>query len=104
VPLAVELSGRSEPRRAFALNLSPGGIGLHLVDPPPVGETVVLRFAIPDGGPLIRARARVVWTEAPPREAAARFAEAGLRFEGLPAPERDRVHAFAVADRPPADG
>lgn len=97
------MEGRTaEPRRAWALNLSPGGIGLHAAERFAAGETVSVRFVLPDGGPAIRARARVVWVERPAPEAAARFREVGLRFEALRGEERDRVQAFVAGARSPA--
>lgn len=81
-------------RREYALNLSPSGIGLHLPRPLAAGETLQLGFALPDGSGTLEARARVVWTEAPPRTARARFHEVGVRFEVLRDADREAILRF----------
>jgi Tfp pilus assembly protein PilZ len=102
VPLRVEVLRRdAAPRTEYAVNLSPGGLGLHVPSPLPVGEVVEIRFELPDGGPAMAARGRVVWSDAPPRGGRVRFCEIGLRFEALPAVERARIARFA-AGRPEA--
>jgi uncharacterized protein (TIGR02266 family) len=98
VPLRVEVLRRgSEPRTDYAVNLSPGGLGLHVPTPLPVGEALEIRFELPDGGPAVTARGRVVWSDAPPRGGRVRFCEIGLRFEALPPAERTRLARFAGA-------
>ncbi len=92
VPLPVTVVDRSgRRRREYALNLSPSGIGLHLPRPLDAGETLQIEFELPDGGGSIEARARVVWAEAPPRTARARFHEVGVRFEGLGDAAREAI-------------
>lgn len=97
VPLPVELERRgAEASRAWATNLSPGGICLHLLAPLPVGEPVQVRLALPDGGDPIEARGRVTWAESPPEEAAARFFEVGIRFEVVADADRRRIQLLAT--------
>lgn len=105
MPLVVEITRRGgEQSREYAPNLSPGGICLHLSRPLPVGETLGLVFALPDGGPTIEARARVTWCAPVPGGARLRFCETGLRFEGLRERDRRRIGAFVRprAQREPA--
>jgi uncharacterized protein (TIGR02266 family) len=102
VPLPVELERRATgPERAYATNLSPGGICLHLRAPLPVGEPVRVRLALPDGAEPIEARGRVTWSESPAPEAEARFFEVGVRFEVVAEADRQRIQALAApAPRP----
>lgn len=95
MPLRVELALRaSGPASAWATNLSPGGICLHLRAPLPVGEPVHVRIAVPDAGEPIEARGRVTWAESPAPEAAARFFEVGIRFEVVADADRRRIQAW----------
>jgi hypothetical protein len=74
------------------VNLSPGGVCLHLPRPLAVGETVELAFDLPPAGGPVCARGRVIWCEAP--GAGGRFHEAGVRFEELGAAERAAIRRF----------
>lgn len=95
MPLPVELERRSAgASRAWATNLSPGGICLHLQAPLPVGEPVRVRLTLPDGGEPIETRGRVTWAESPPPEAAARFFEVGIRFEVVAETDRQRIQSL----------
>jgi hypothetical protein len=84
--------------REYAVNLSPGGVGLHLPRPLAVGEAVELAFELPPDGPTVRARGRVVWCEGggpgPRGPAALRFRETGVRFEELGEAEREAIRRF----------
>ena len=107
MPLPVELERRATgPERAYATNLSPGGICLHLRAPLPVGEPVRVRLALRGvlparGGEPIEARGRVTWSESPAPEAEARFFEVGVRFEVVAEADRQRIQALAAqAPRP----
>jgi uncharacterized protein (TIGR02266 family) len=103
LPLAVEVTRRSGERALdYAVNLSPGGLSLHLARPLLRGEVVALAFALPDGGPRIETRGRVAWSERPARGARVRFCETGVRFEGLGDAERLRVARFVGAADPGA--
>jgi uncharacterized protein (TIGR02266 family) len=82
VPLPVELRTRAGATPdAYATNLSPGGLCLHLRSPLPVGEAVALAFELPDGGGRVEARGRVTWSEQPDPASAPRFYEVGVRLE-----------------------
>jgi uncharacterized protein (TIGR02266 family) len=85
---------------AWATNLSPGGICLHLRAPLPVGEPVSLRIVMPDEAEPIAARGRVTWAESPVSEAAARFFEVGIRFEVLTEPDRRRIQSLTAESAP----
>lgn len=98
MPLAVELVGRDGVRRAeYALNVSASGLALHVEKPLPVGEPVLLGFALPDGGGRLEVRGRIAWHEAVARTERARLREVGVRFEGLGEEERRRLARFALA-------
>jgi hypothetical protein len=116
VPLPVELTRRDGRRRTeYAVNLSPGGLCLHLPRPIAVGEVVELAFVLPasasGGDPAAPADAaersiatcgRVIWSEGRSDGAGGgrvRFVETGVRFEGLPEAERLRILAFVRAGR-----
>lgn len=102
VPLPVDLERRAGGiERAWATNLSPGGLCLHLRAPLPVGEPVRVSLPLPDAGEPIEARGRVTWAESPAPEAAARFFEVGVRFEVVAEADRRRIQALtAPSPRP----
>ena len=111
MPIAVELTRRNGARRTeYAVNLSPGGVCLHLPRPIAVGEMVELAFALPASGAAgdrgapadpgeerILARGRVIWTEGGARAGRVRFTETGVRFEALAEPHRIRILDFVRA-------
>jgi uncharacterized protein (TIGR02266 family) len=98
VPLRVEVTRRDGARAVdYAVNLSPGGLGLHLPRPLPVGEVLALAFVLPDGGPRLEAWGRVAWCDEPSRGARVRFCESGVRFEVLRAADRERISRFVAA-------
>jgi uncharacterized protein (TIGR02266 family) len=95
VPLAVEVSLREgAPADEYATNLSPGGICLHARTRLEVGEGVAVAFELPDGGRRVEARGRVTWHEDEDPAAAARFREAGVRFEVIDESDRERILRF----------
>jgi uncharacterized protein (TIGR02266 family) len=95
VPIAVELRRRGGTLGIeYAVNLSPGGLCLHLPSPLAVGEAVELAFELP-GGERIEARGRVIWSDASqPASGRERFSETGVRFEGLSDADRRRIVQF----------
>lgn len=98
VPLPVEIVRRGGVASTeYAVNLSPGGLCLHLPRPLEVGESVALSFVLPGGGPGIEARGRVIWSDPPAQGARVRFCETGIRFEGLAEGERRRLLDFVQA-------
>jgi hypothetical protein len=95
VPLAVELERRGAPPvTVYATNLSPSGVCLHLAEPVAAGDAVLLRLAVPGEPGAVVARGRVSWCESPAPAAQARFVEAGVRFEVLAEPDRERIARF----------
>jgi hypothetical protein len=105
--MPVELTRRDGTRRVeYAVNLSPGGLCLHLPRPIAVGEAVELAFAVPalPAAPAAQsparrvvARGRVIWAEGPADGRAGgrvRFTETGVRFEGLAESDRLGILAF----------
>jgi len=93
------------PANVYATNLSASGICLHLRVPLPVGEAVLLRLALPGELVAVSVRGRVTWCERPDVAANSRFLEAGVRFEVLSEPDRERIARFARGCDPaaPAD-
>lgn len=101
VPLPVELERRgAAPITVYATNLSSNGACLHLRAPLPVGDAVVLRLALPGEAGSVVARGRVSWCETPPASSRPRFREAGVHFEILPEPDRERIARFVRACDP----
>ena len=107
MPIPVELTRRNGSRRTeYAVNLSPGGLCLHLPRPIAVGEVVELAFAIPataagaapdQAGERIVARGRVIWAEGRADGMGGgrvRFTETGVRFEELAEAQRLRILDF----------
>jgi hypothetical protein len=78
----------------YAVNLSPGGLCLHLPRPIDVGEAVELAFELPPDGLPLRTRGRVVWCDETGRGARIRFRETGIRFEALGDAERAAILRF----------
>jgi hypothetical protein len=98
VPFRVEVRRRDGTAGVdYALNLSPGGLGLHGRRRVVVGEMLALAFDLPDDGPRVEAWGRVVWSEGPPRTARARFGESGVRFEALREADRERIARYVAA-------
>ena len=90
------------PATVYATNLSASGICLHLRVPLPVGDAVLLRLALPGELVGVSARGRVTWCERPDVGANSRFLEAGVRFEVLSEPDRERIARFARGCDPTA--
>jgi Tfp pilus assembly protein PilZ len=91
------VAGRDGARRVeYALNVSASGLALHVERLPPVGEALVLAFALPDGGGRLVVRGRIAWHEAVARTERPRFRELGVRFEALGDEERRRLARFAA--------
>jgi uncharacterized protein (TIGR02266 family) len=79
---------------AWATNVSPGGICLHLRAPLPVGESVSLRFELPDGSGRVEARGRVSWSEDVDPAWSPRFFEVGVRLEVVGEADAARLRSF----------
>jgi hypothetical protein len=95
VPLAVDLERRGAATAvAHATDVSMTGVRLHLASRLSAGEVVDLRMALPGEPGVVTARGRVSWCEEPPASARARFVEAGVRFEVLSEPDRERIARF----------
>jgi uncharacterized protein (TIGR02266 family) len=93
MPVAVARRGRPGAVD-YAVNLSPGGLCLHLPRPFALGEVFALSFELPDGGPPIEAAGRVVWCDLPGVGGRVRFCESGVRFEALRDADRRRIQRF----------
>ena len=103
MPLPVVLERRAAaPATVYATNLSASGICLHLRVPLPVGDAVLLRLALPGEPVPVSVRGRITWCERPDVAASSRFLEAGVRFEVLSEPDRERIARFARGCDPAA--
>jgi len=96
IPLPVRLVREgTRPRTVYAVNVSEGGLCLHLREPLGEGEQVTLEFTLPPSGPEVSAEARVVWSSGVgPGETG--HAETGVRFENLATELREALHAYAT--------
>jgi uncharacterized protein (TIGR02266 family) len=70
----------------YAVNISPGGLCLHLEDTLTEGDRVEVEFTLPPAGPTVRAEGRVAWVSCPEAEEG-RLSEIGVQFGNL----EDRV-------------
>ena len=97
VPVPVELVPPEGGARAeYVVNLSGGGLCLHVREPLPEGEAVRLRLELPPAGPRIEAQGVVVWTSRhTATDASPRFWEVGIRFEALDPALRARIEGWA---------
>jgi hypothetical protein len=97
VPVRVDLR-RSDGTGAveYAVNVSPGGVCLHLKEPLFEGETVHLEFTLPPSGPTVSADGRVVWTQWEEGSAGeVGFYETGVQLRGLDAEVARQLTAYA---------
>jgi len=96
IPLPVRLlRDGEEPRTVYAVNVSEGGLCLHLREPLPEGEVVRVEFTLPPDGPHVEAEARVVWS-GEGGAGGTGHSETGVRFETLAAELRDALHDYAT--------
>lgn len=97
VPLRVEVTGPDGSASSeYAVNLSSGGVCLHVRRLLRPGDAIGLDFTLPPSGLRVAARARVVWTSAHGAEgSAARFWETGVRFVELDEELREALHRYA---------
>jgi hypothetical protein len=98
VPVRVDLR-RPDGTTAveYAVNVSPGGLCLHLKVPIPEGERLWLEFTLPPSGPTVRAEGRVVWTscEEGATSEEGGFHETGVQLSGLDAEVARQLTAYA---------
>jgi hypothetical protein len=91
---AVKSVLRGREQLSQAENLGPGGMTLRRLPdlPAATGVAIVLTFALPDGGALLRAPGVVVTDEL-----AGTFRRTGVRFAGLSAEVEQRIVGFCEA-------
>ncbi len=83
----------------YAVNISPGGLCLHLKDTLTEGDRVEVEFTLPPAGPTLRAEGRVVWTSWHGDEGEeGRFCETGVQLSGVD--ESVEQQLFEYASRP----
>jgi hypothetical protein len=82
----------------FAINLSAGGACLQVREPVGAGELVSLTFVLPTGGGPLTLKGHVVWCtgEEDGGVEQTRFRELGIRFEGNPRRELERLAQFTT--------
>jgi hypothetical protein len=97
VPLRVDLRRPDGTTTVeYAVNISPGGLCLHLEDALSTGDRVHVEFTLPPSGPTVRADASVVWIKG--QEGAGvegRFCETGVEFSGVEQSVAQRLLAYA---------
>ena len=99
LPVRLRLPG-GELRTEYAVNLSPGGLCLHLADPIPVGTELELAFELPPARLRVQTCAKVVWSGgAGEGDAPGRLHETGICFGELDPELRQRLHRFAEQPR-----
>jgi hypothetical protein len=92
---------KSQLRGGVQLNqaedLGPGGISLRRLPdvPAPLGSPIALTFALPGGGPLLRASGLVVSDAL-----TGTFRRTGVRFGRLPADVQQKIARFCAAQPP----
>jgi Tfp pilus assembly protein PilZ len=85
----------------YAVNISSGGVCLHVKDTLSAGDRVHVEFTLPPSGPTIRADARVEWTSWQGAEGEERrFCETGVQFTGIEESVEQQLFAYA---RQPVD-
>jgi hypothetical protein len=91
---AVKSVLRGREQLSQAENLGPGGMTLRRLPdlPAAAGATIILTFALPDGGTLLRAPGVVVTDEL-----AGTFRRTGVRFSGLSGEVERRILGFCEA-------
>ncbi|NNL84761.1 MAG: hypothetical protein HKP27_03870 [Myxococcales bacterium] len=95
IPVRLERADGSASTE-YAVNLSAGGMCLHLREPMDPDEKLVLRFRVPGIDVLVATRACVVWSQEVKVDALGGLhIETGLRFEGLDPNTRRQIFEFA---------
>ncbi len=98
IPLPVTLTrpdGREET--VYAVNLSVGGVCLHLREPLEAGDVVEVDFTLPPDGCRVTCSAHVVWCgDVGPAAEGTGHSETGLRFDKLEEPVRRALYEHAT--------
>jgi hypothetical protein len=95
LPVRAELDFEDGTKRVeYAVNLSAGGVCLHVHEPLPEGEMTVT-LEVPSG-PRLSARARLVWFSTVDAGSAESFIESGLQFVDLPRETRELLSEWAA--------
>lgn len=96
IPLPVSLRRPGGAlQTVYAVNVSEGGLCLHLREPLRAGDEVDVDFILPPDGPRVAARARVVWCGDAAGGAGGSHAETGLRFDKLDDALREALRTYA---------
>jgi hypothetical protein len=89
VQVAVNCKGRA-PLQAFLVNLSQGGMQLHVNDPVEAAKALQVSFALPGARSGLKARAEIVWRD--------KRGNMGIRFVKL-APRQQRTLQLWLAQQ-----
>ena len=97
VPLRVDITlPDGSVCHEYAVNISPGGLCLHVSHPLPAEAVLPVRLELPPEGLEVRALGFVAWTSwHEDDDEAERFWETGLQFQEINATMRERIHSWA---------
>jgi hypothetical protein len=84
VPVTLLADGKR--LRAQLVNVSQGGIGVHLSRPVSLAQTVSMRFDLPKGKCSIKTQGEVVWSD--------KLGNAGIRFVELPGQKKQDLELW----------
>lgn len=90
-----------EFRSAYAGNISGGGLFIRTPNPPPLNETVRMRFTLPGVPQPFECHGLVVWANPAPKQSL-RPAGMGLKFLNLSREAKQRIEAFVTTPAGPA--
>ena len=80
----------------YAVNISPGGLCLHLKDTLTEGDRVEVEFTLPPAGPTVRAEGRVAWTNWQGAEGEeGRFCETGVQLSRVDESVEQQLFEYA---------
>jgi len=88
IPLEAVYSADCPPIHARIQDLCGDGLFIDTSHPLAVGSTIDVSFDLPDDGPPIKTKARVVWS--------APMMGSGVEFLGLPEDQRIRINFFVA--------
>jgi hypothetical protein len=97
VPLRVEITlPDGSVRNEYAVNISPGGVCLHVAQPLPDEVRLDLRLWLPPDAEEVRVAAHVVWSSwHEGDDGGERFWETGIHFDDLSAAMSEQILGYA---------
>jgi len=91
-PLTAQIECQECTSLAFSRDVSQGGMFIETKKPPAVGVLVNVRFNLDDGGPIVIARAEVLYQVVK--------LGAGIRFTDISAEDRKRIESYVTRNGP----